>query len=116
MRFLEGHFSLGPFHGFLNVLEKSGDSTVLHEHVNDHLLVSPSALKVEAIVNGEPREIRCEADSEWWNCWLIRAGVKHRVIAADGPARFICLFSHYDGNGRYNPDPKIHPGTAPVVS
>ena len=110
MRFLAGSFDLGPFHGFMNELPSADSVTTLHKHKNDHLLVSPSALKIEAIVNGNPVLVTCEADSQWWNCWLIKAGVAHKVSANGAPGRFICLFSHYDDNGKFQAEPKAsHP-------
>ena len=111
MRFLEGCHSLGPLHVYSNVLSNQGDSTILHQHPNDHVLVSAHALTVEVQVNGEWVVINADADLEFLNCWLIKAGCAHRITARDGYARFGCLFSHYDANGRFNADPKIWPGT-----
>lgn len=109
MRVLESNFDLGGFHGYLNTLQKPGDSTELHSHPNEHLLMTSGAVRVEAILpDGTLKQVECARDV-WWNGWLIKARVKHKVTNIDtGEVRFICLFAHYDENGRYNPDPKIY--------
>jgi hypothetical protein len=110
-RILDREISVGPFHGYPNRLEAGGDGVVLHFHEHDHLAIFDVGGPYEVFaVEEDGRELTVEVNTSAGIQWaFIPAQVRHRIRSVGGPGGFLCLFSRYDRNGRFLPDPKEAP-------
>lgn len=100
-RSIDNHFHLYP-----NRMTAPGDETKLHEHRHGHLAIfGPGQYEVTALVGDE--EISVPLTD--FGYAYIRPRTKHRIRFLGGAdeGRFVCVFSHFDAQGQWWPDPKV---------
>lgn len=79
------------------VLLKTNDFTDGHKHNFDHMTyIVRGAVKIEAVLpNGSEIDVELKA-GDWQ---LIRAHVKHKVIALEDNTLYHCIYNHRDWDG-----------------
>jgi hypothetical protein len=98
-----GTLDEGPFHVYPFVLHKAGDCTVLHAHAHDHFTRGNKKIAVYSLTPSGAEALETINGFSDWR--VVKAGVRHIVIALEDDCYCECLFSNFDENGRVG-DPK----------